>query len=150
MGLQLKIIDKGYKKFVSEIKNFDKNPKVKIGILEGNADRVDGKDNVDLMTKHEYGVGVPQRSVIRAGTDSNIDNIFNNTIVDQYDKIIIGHSNVIEMVNKTGAVVKTKFRERFSTKYLEPNAPFTIAKKGSDVPLVETGELKDTINYKVE
>jgi len=169
MGLQFKVIDKGYNKFVAEIKNFDKNPSVKIGILEENADRSDGKCNVDLMARHEYGAGVPQRSVIRAVTDSNIDKIFYDTIVKRYDKIINRYkhsikilkktgydktikrsSNVYGMLNETGKVMKTKFRERFSKKYLKPNAPFTIAKKGSDVPLVEYGDLKEAINYKIE
>lgn len=149
MGLNVRIIDKGYKYFVSEIKKLDENPRVNIGVLEENASRSDGLDNVDIMVRNEFGIDVPQRSVIKAGTDNNIKKAF-KVEVQEYDKIIKGKGTIEEMVNKIGAFQKMKFRERFSTKYLQPNSPFTIMRKGSNIPLVDSGELRKSIDFKKE
>jgi hypothetical protein len=149
VGVRVKVIDKGYNNFVAEAKKLGNNPKTKVGVLEGGPAREDGKDNVDIMMINEFGVGVPQRSIIRAGTDSNIDAIFRKE-VHEYDKIIAGKNNVDTMLSETGEFVKKKFVQRFSKQFLLPNAPATVAAKGSDIPLVDTGELRESINYKVE
>ena len=150
----IKVIDKGYNKFVSEIKQLVNNPKVEIGIQQEDNDRVNKKGendflkNIDLMYKHEFGVGVPQRSVIRAGTDDNIDNAYNK-INELYNGVIKGVENVNSMFEKLGVYMERKLKERFSKQFLLENSPITIATKGRDVPLVDTGQMRESFSHKV-
>lgn len=51
---------------------------------------------------------------------------------------------------ETEAVVTVgEVKKRIITGPFVPNAPTTIAKKGSDKPLIDTGQLLDAIDYKM-
>jgi len=142
------IYDLGMNAFIKEIKKLKKNNKVEIGIWSDKK-RNDGLDNVSLMTMHEFGYyELPQRSIIRAGTDINLSEAFKQ-ISNEYSLIIKSRSNFKELFNKNGKFILDKFQKRFSKQFLTPNAPYTIRKKGSDTPLVDTGQLKKSFKYKI-
>lgn len=152
MAMTLKIVDKGMDSFLKEIMELEKNPSVKIGVMQEEASRSDELDNVSLMSIHEFGSSdgkIPQRSIIREGTDSNVDNAF-ALEVKEYDKTIRGKSTINKMVQKTGVFMEGEFKRRFNKKYLTPNAPETIRKKKSDTPLIDTGQLRQSIKSKVK
>ena len=56
-------------------------------------------------------------------------------------------SQVTELV---GMQMKSDISSTLTNGPWTPNAPSTIAKKGSSRPLIDTGELRASINYKVE
>ena len=41
-------------------------------------------------------------------------------------------------------------QQRIRNRIPPPNAPYTIARKGSDVPLIDTGRLRQSIDFVVE
>ena len=49
-----------------------------------------------------------------------------------------------------GVFGKGLVQEKISTGDFEPNAPSTIRKKGSDKPLIDTGRLRQSVNYVIK
>jgi hypothetical protein len=51
---------------------------------------------------------------------------------------------------RIGMVAVGDVQRRIVQRIPPPNAPSTIAKKGSDVPLIDTGRLRQSVDYTVE
>ena len=79
MATTFKDVDKGYKKRLRALRKMAGPFHVSVGIQgkEADAGREGGKTNVQIATLHEFGwpqddgSTIPERSFIRAGTDSN-------------------------------------------------------------------------------
>jgi len=54
-----------------------------------------------------------------------------------------------ELLNTLGVVAVAKVQKYMNDLKTPPNAPSTIAKKGSSNPLIDTGALKQSVTYKV-
>jgi len=131
-GKLLKIMQELYKKDID------------VGILPDA-----GQDNLDKGMWNEYGTDtIPERSFIRAGYDENrkyIEGEAEKLVAKVVDQTI----NPNEAANVLGAVAKGKIQEFAIDLRSPPNAAMTIAKKGSSNPLVDTGEMIRSIDYKV-
>lgn len=149
MAIKTNVIDLGMDQYLKEIKKIKKKPKTEIGVMKDDDSRSGKIGNVDLMKIHEFGIGVPQRSVIRAGTDKNIDGAFSRA-VKEYGKVIKGSGTINSMVGRVGVFMEGKFKKMFSKAYLKPNAKTTIRLKGSDTPLIDSGQLRQSIKSKTD
>lgn len=123
---------------------------VEVGIRgEEDPRRAGQLGNVELGAIHEFGLGhVPERSFIRDPIDNNLA---------KYRKLtrVLGRSvytlktTLIQALNVLGLRVQADMRKAINNG-LEPGlADVTIARKGSSKPLVDTGQLKASITYKV-
>jgi len=93
-------------------------------------------------------INIPERSFIRAGYDEN-----KNFIANQTEKLLV---KVIEQditpenaCNVLGAVAQGKIQKFAIDLKSPPLHHVTVRAKGSDNPLVDTGELIRNIRYKV-
>lgn len=131
---------------------------VKVGVLAsagGNVD-VGGITLTDLAAVHEYGspaAGVPQRSFIRstfqrADVASQLEKLLGklarNLIADKLE--------VDKALDQLGAwasnQIKLTIKNRLTTgPEPQANKPSTIAAKGSDLPLVDTGRLLNAVTW---
>lgn len=57
-------------------------------------------------------------------------------------------ANVSRALDMSGQYVAGLLRKRFGIRSLPRNTPFTIRKKGSNKPMIETGKLRDSLSYK--
>lgn len=101
----------------------------------------------ELATIHEFGLGAPERSFIRGFYDLTEADV-RALLVQQFsrpgvDPLVAGDLCAL----KIEAAMKTFINDKVN---LEPNTDETIARKGSDVPLVDTGVLRSSITAHAE
>ena len=84
---------------------------------------------------------------MRTGHDENADRIMRQT-ERALSLVVEGRMSVDEMLDLCGeqfaTAIKSYMRET------APNHPFTIEQKGSSTPLVDSGGLVESIDWKVE
>lgn len=149
--MTIKEIDNGYKKYLNSIKELN-NSAVQIGLFAEVGDKVLTKAIVNEFGTTQAGknrnIIIPERSFIRA------------TYNKQYKKVAKRFSQIFESFSNKKFDIKTKLKfigiEQVSetqstiTNFKTPkNAPSTILRKGSSKPLIDTGEMRMKINYKI-
>lgn len=148
--------DKVLKKLIKDFKKLNAQS-TRIGVLGskgGNEDR-DGITMVELAVVHELGapdLGIPQRSFIRETfEDSKVKTELKEMFAKVVKSIIAGKLDADKAMEVLGhwGVSKIKNRITFGEGISPANAPYTIARKGSSRPLVDTGRLINAINHEV-
>jgi hypothetical protein len=142
--------DKGLKDFLRRIEEA-KSISIKVGILagEGAAATNDGKSTViDVAEQNEFGIGVPERSFIRAWADGQ--QAQNQALIKLLgERIVKGEITKQQAIDQIGTVSVASIQKRISEGIEPPNSPKTIRKKGSSTPLIDTGQLRSSISYAV-
>lgn len=127
---------------------------VKVGVLGGGSNRPgDGLSNAELAAVHEFGTldgHIPARPFIGGTYDVKRED-YVKMIRKGLDKVLIGKQTIEGLLGRVGLkfasdVKKTVIGSEFQ---LLPNAPETIRRKGSDVPLVDTGRLVNSVTHEV-
>jgi len=117
---------------------------VDIGIL---ADA--GEAEVEKAAQNEFGTErIPERSFIRATIDENEDRLA-RARVTLSGRIADGQLQRDAALRLMGVRIQTMIRRKIRTLRTPPNAPATIAKKGSDNPLIDTGEMLRRVTFRV-
>lgn len=106
--------------------------------------------NAELALIHEFGLGVPERSFLRAAFDRNqpkyLDNL-QKLIAAVYDGKISIERALGLLSQQAASDMRNFIRER----QVEPaNSEATIARKGSSVPLIDSGQLINALTGAVE
>lgn len=107
---------------------------------------------LEVAAVHEFGApaaGIPARSFIRATFDEKRDEIARLQQV-LLTKIVKGEMELVPALNAMGAKFAGWCQARIAEGISPPLAPATIAAKGSSTPLVDTGQLRSAITWKVE
>lgn len=107
-----------------------------------------GGENVQNAERHEFGLGVPQRSFIGAYADANQQDVVARMGKAAAAGLVSGNprQNLEALALKCAGEVQASIAAGIAP----PNAPSTIAKKGSSTPLIDTGQLRSSITGKVE
>ena len=116
--------------------------KVKVGLLASA-----GPDNIKKGVKNEFGVpskNVPERSFIRT-TFNDEKNKVANRFEQVLESIQRGNFEVDKKLKAIGIEHEGKVKQKITDIRTPPNAPLTIALKGFDNPLIETGEMRSKI-----
>lgn len=142
-------MDNGYAHVVKEIMKLD-GKSVEAGI-HATAGREDGTDLVDIAIYNEYGTKrIPSRPFVRLATDNN---------QKEWDRIVdAGHAAIVAgtrdadfMLNVLGNRMVADIQKTIGNRQLlVPNAPATVKKKGSDAPLIDSGRLRQSVDYVVK
>ena len=164
-------VDRGWKDIQREIRKTQGKPHVVVGIYGASADapHTDSGFSVGRVASvHECGLGVPERSFIRATVDAWGPQIARLARA-QGKKVLTGTAAVgrdvkgkftsaggkrkpypmRKALDVIGAFVHGKIIERINEGISPENRPSTIAKKGSSKPLIDTGQLKGSIAWEV-
>jgi len=123
---------------------------VRVGIQQGKAETDEGVDMVDIAMFNEVGTAhIPARPFIRQSADSN-KTIIEKMCKAQLQKVAQGGS-AAQALNAIGAMQVGLIQDTItrSKEWAEPNADSTIEKKGSDVPLIDTSRLLQSVSYVV-
>lgn len=140
---------KGLQKLEAFLKDMQGH-KLYVGVTKSSNSRPkDGASNALIAYVHEFGVGVPERSFLRS------------TVLEQAQKYVkIQRDNIIPAI-KSGVMTAEEAYRRLGivasndVKLKITNGPFTaldqktIDRKGSSKPLIDTGELRQSITYEV-
>ena len=96
----------------------------------------------------EKWVIIPERSYLRAWFDENVD-VLQATMERLIGQVVEGKISGRAALETIGGYVVTHVQAYMVDLKTPPNAPSTIARKGSSNPLIDTGQLKDAITWRV-
>ena len=146
--------DNGASSLLARAKALRGGARVKVGILADAPKREqDGTGSMSLLevaAVHEFGGGdVPQRSFIRATVDEQRPEIerLQHKLAAQVFAGKLDPSSALELL---GAKVAAMIQNRIAEGIGPALKPETVERKGSSVPLVDTGQLRSSITWKVE
>lgn len=146
MGVQ--IVDHGYDKYYQAVKDLNSNV-VQVGLFASVGDKVLTKGIVNEFGTTRAGKGnnitIPERSFIR----STYNNQYKK-VAKRFDQIFISFArrqyNVKGRMKLIGVEQENATKQTITDMKTPPNAPRTIAQKGSSHPLIDTGELRMKIS----
>jgi hypothetical protein len=144
--------DKGYRKALTAI--FGKKPLLKVGIFGEKGDEPHEDSDLTVLavaTFHEFGLGVPQRSFIRAWCDSHESEVLARLREDS-ERAIVGELTWEQVLNRLGLFIVGGIQEFISAGIDPPLAESTLRRKTvngriGNVPLINKGQLRSSITY---
>lgn len=151
MAGAVKDVDKGYKALMKRVLGAS-NLVLTVGIQDEKATEPhaqSGLTNAELGTIHEFGAkNVPERSFIRATVDDKKQYV---DVIRQLALLVVdGKANVPQALGILGEKVVSDIRTKIENKIPPPLDKKTIARKGSSTPLIDTGQLKNSITWRVK
>lgn len=166
MGVKFKTAKNKFPEMIKTAKALN-GRKVQVGCIQG--------DHAWLASIHEYGcnipvtdkmraflhskgvhlkkstkyIHIPERSFLRSGHDKNISKIMAKS--DKLIKLVLGgQMTEDEYLEQVGLMLATAIKTYARDLSSPPNSDFTIQEKGSNNPLVDTGNLIEGIMFEVE
>jgi phage gpG-like protein len=136
---------------------------VKVGVIGDAADAPAEDDGDDEITVgriagvHEFGAAIqtrfgviliPERSFIRS-TMADERPALSSLIGRLAGRVIDGKLTEAGALGQLGARIAAQMQRRIARGIPPPNAPSTIARKGSSKPLIDTGRLRSSITWAV-
>jgi len=166
-----KIVRKGEaSKVIQKIQGSLDGPKgVKVGFPAGEVDR----DIVLRASVNEFGATIPVTAKMRGWFWAQGANVSKSTITiperpfmrttfkenrEDYQQflrqlarqVLGGQANIAEALNTLGVKAVGDIQDTIGSLSEPPNAPFTIKQKRSSNPLIETGEMRQSVTHKLE
>jgi hypothetical protein len=142
-----KITPKG-KQFFKEIEELTKL-QVRVGFQAGETTG-DGVDIVSIAAWNELGTEhIPPRPFMQQSVEKNESRIA-AMCKTQLKKILTGEATARDALQAIGVMQKGLIQAEIKNGGFAPNSPRTIAKKGSAQPLIDTGRLRQSVNFVIE
>ena len=144
--------DTGYAKALKTFNEISKGPSVVTGVLEssGVSDKDSGLTLVEVATFNEFGTeSIPERSFIRSTADENFTKYLAKSDILKR-KIILQEITIKNALGVMGQLIQSDIIAKINSGVEPANDPKTIAAKGSSKTLIDSGQMKQSIRYKVE
>ncbi len=159
MAVTVRDTDRGYGALMKRIYGL-RRPRIEVGILAGaGADEPKvGADDITLLevaVANEFGttdaagnVHVPERSFIRGYFDENEASL-RLQMAGLMRGVVAGKRTKEEALQTLALLAVGGIQARISAGIDPPNAPSTIAEKGSSTPLIDKGQLRAAISSRI-
>ena len=123
---------------------------IKAGVLESAGNEKNGASVADVATWNEYGTShIPSRPFIAIATDEHKG--WQSEVKVRMLDVMSPEGSISESLDAIGKQMKTDIKNVIGDRgKLAPNAPSTVARKGHNYPLIDTGTLLDSIDYEVK
>lgn len=171
MAKNIKIIDKGWSRIIKDYKKLN-NTKIEIGLFGSGPDP---KDNpaylgliqnsganiqiTDKMRKFLHAIGIhvrnetlyiviPKRPFMSEAFDKELNKLV-NFIVSEYGKVVDGKQTLNFMIDRIGVKHENQIKTGIRKYNWKTTHPATIEGKGSSTPLIDNGQMRNSIKYKV-
>jgi len=156
MAIFIQDNDYGFQRINRDVKRL-RERSVKIGIIGGNS-RYDDSDEAEGITVVDYAI------INEFGTDTIPARPFMATTHDRYNRQISKFTDFMVQRMIDGKITDNTLLQNIGLRYQSlirktikeaktwaaPNAPRTIAEKGSSSPLIDTGRMVQAVNYEVK
>lgn len=157
MSLDVSLSTKENKELTGRVRraiDFWTKNQVLVGVPEEESARKenDGHTNASLLYFHSKGSPIqriPARPVLEIGIKNAapvVEEILKNGMQAALNGSVEGAEQAL---NRAGMFASNKVKEVFGSSELVPNRPMTIEMKGSDAPLIDTGQLRNAITFVV-
>lgn len=122
---------------------------VRVGFQHGKAMEEDGADICDIAAWNELGtVHIPARPFLRQSVDDNVSKI--NNFLQSKKKDLVRGISAEQVLKEIGIFQKDLIQEKITDGDFAPNAASTVKKKGSSKPLIDTGRMRQSVNYEIK
>ena len=147
--MSVRVRDRGWNAIIKASKKLN-GRKVAVGVVGADADRDrGGVTNADLAVIHEYGTDrIPARSFL-GGTMAATRKDLDRFIASRKRKVEDGELSVDQALEQIGMRHAADIQEFIADGIDPPNAPRTIELKGSSKPLIDSGQLRQSITHDV-
>ena len=172
MAKKSKVIDEdsGYNRALRALARMTGDPGITLGIHEEDGaepyQRGSGQTVTTAMigSFHEFGTldrfdddspagdgrqGVPMRSFLRSTVDENRSK-YSKAIAKGIGDVLDGKSTIKRALGRVGAVARGDVQKKIASGIEPALTAETVERKGSSKPLVDTGQLRQAIDYQVE
>jgi hypothetical protein len=148
-GIQLALQYKQQDGGVDGVRKRTKDGAFKVGLNAGLGEHPSSDDGTtipEVGAKNEFGIGIPERSFIRSTIAENI-NKYNKLRREMIAGIILGKITSEKAIAVLGEELKKDIQAKIVA-FSEPgNSEATIAIKGVDNPLIDTGTMRQSIQW---
>lgn len=142
--------DRGWKRIQTQLRSMGA---VKVGLpSDSPADEETGVSLVFIGWWNEYGTDdghVPERPFMRQAFDDNLA-----LIRQAQDRLVsgiyAGQYSTDRALRLLGELHQAHIQKSITELRQPPNAPSTVARKGSSNPLIDSEQMRDNIRYEVE
>jgi hypothetical protein len=122
---------------------------VRIGFQHGKATEEDGTDVCDVAAWNELGtVNMPSRPFLRKSVDENEGKI--NSFLQSKMKDLVRGVSAEQVLKEIGIFQKDLIQEKITEGSFAPNAESTVRQKGSSKPLIDSGRMRQSVNYVIQ
>lgn len=101
-----------------------------------------------LKADTEY-ITIPERAFLRNGFDTNKDSVMKDA-EQILPSVLAGSLATDEFLKMIGIILSSDIKDYAQQLDSPPLHPFTVKQKGSTNPLVDTGDMIESITYEVE
>ncbi len=151
MNAKLTDRDLGFEKVLGQLRELGGHPAVYVGVRgQAASEKPPGSDAtiVEIAAFNEFGTEhIPARSFLRSTVDENrreygeaLSQAITETVNGKPVRLAFG---------KVGEAAVRDVQQKMRNLATPPNAPSTIAKKGSSNPLIDKGRLRQSIDWEV-
>lgn len=139
-------------KFLKELQELSQM-QVRVGFQRGKKHKGKGKragaDLVDIALYNELGTDtIPSRPFLAQTVDQQGEAI-KQASAEMVVQVVEGKMKGKQALKNIGVLVKGAVQQQMVEGEFVPNAPSTIQRKGSDKPLIDTGQLRQGVSYQI-
>lgn len=136
---------KSFQKLLKELAS----KQVRTGFQAGKKEK-NGADICDVAAFNEFGtVDIPSRPFIRNSVDNHEEEI-TSFVQREVAKCIKGQQSAENALKRIGVFQKSLIQKEITEGSFVPNSPSTIRKKKSSKPLIDTGRMRQSVNYEIK
>ena len=136
------------KKFEKLLKELA-DKEIRVGFQHGKAAEEDGTDICDVAMWNELGTeNIPSRPFIRMSVDENESKI--EEFLKGKVKELVNGADAEQILKEIGLFQKDLIQEKITEGSFVPNADSTIQRKGSSKPLIDTGRMRQSVDYVIQ
>lgn len=118
---------------------------VTVGVHQDDNARPDQANNAQIGAMNHFGTDrIPARPWLDVGVASA-----SHEVLDTIAEAIEDGEPMDVALNRVGLVAVAGVQNYMDELSSPANAPSTVKRKGTDNPLIDTGELKQSVNYKI-
>lgn len=142
----VRVIDKGLAEALRQSTALD-GTGVKVGIQAGKGEQ-DGTDMFDIAVFNEFGTAtIPARPFMRDAADKHREDT--GRVMEHLAKKVQEGADAGQALETLGQWYQAQQQAHIRSGEFQPNAPATVKRKGSSVPLIDKGQLVSSVRYEV-
>lgn len=149
MKFKIEDRDKGFKKLLRRL--VPRAPSVTVGVYGDGKKYPDGTSLLEVATIHEFGApaaNIPKRSFLIDTANKNERKISRNLALSA-ERVASGKATHHQALALFGVWFEGVVKARIAAGISPANKPLTIKRKGSSKPLIDTGQLRNSITHEV-
>ncbi len=148
MALEFSDMTPEGKRFLKELRKLE-SLEVRVGFQAGQATYEDGADLAEVAAYNELGSSdTPARPFMRQSFENHEAEL--QAACDAANKVLADGGTAQQALQKIGVFAKGLVQQEIVDGGFAPNAESTVKKKGSDKPLIDSGLMRESVNFVIK